>query len=200
MKAVIENFITKLQEKELKPEINLDRPLYAQPEDRLLFRTARLVLIMGMLNRKTGLSKETIACIDFLLRNAGYQKRFIIEYFKGKQNLQKKISAYSPQENIESDFNLIRYKSVPWDLRFNDMFFYLYIRELIQFVGQKPNLRVVLNDKGLIFFNSILDIFIDEVNFLELFGKQFIEDKAIEIITEIIPRSYWSENEKLDYQ
>ncbi len=80
------------------------------------------------------------------------------------------------------------------------MFLFLYIRELIQFIGQKPTLRVILSEKGLQLFESIKDIFIDEVNFLELFGKQFIEQKATEIITEVIPNSYWLENEKLDYQ
>lgn len=200
MKATIEQFINKLEAKNLKPEINLERPLYVQPEDRILFRSMRIVLVLGMLNRKTGLSKEIVACVDFLLRNPGYQKKFIIEYFKGQQNFQKKLLAYTPQEIVELDFNIIRYKSVPWDLRFNDMFLYLYVRNLIEFVGQKPNLRVVLNEKGTKMFDAIKDIFIDEVNFLELFGKQFIEDKAIEIITEIIPNSYWIENEKLDYQ
>jgi hypothetical protein len=200
MKSVVENFIRNLEEKELKPDINLERPFYVQPEDRILYRACRIVLILGMLNRKSGLSKEIVACIDFLLRNPGYQKKFIIEYFKGQQNLQKKLSMYAPQETIEIDFNIVRYKSVPWDLRFNDMFLFLHIRKLIEFIGQKPNLRVVLNEKGLSLFNSINEIFIDEVNFLELFGKQFIELKAIEIITEVIPNSYWIENEKLDYQ
>lgn len=200
MKPAVENFILKLQEQGLIPDINLDRPLYVQPEDRILYRSIRIILILGMLNRKTGLSKEIIACIDFLLRNSGYQKKFIIEYFKGQQNFNKKLSTYSPQETIEIDFNIVRYKSVPWDLRFNDMFLFLYVRELIHFIGQKPTLRVILSEKGLQLFDSIKDVFIDEVNFLELFGKQFIEQKAIEIITEVIPNSYWQENEKLDYQ
>ena len=101
---------------------------------------------------------------------------------------------------MELDFNIVRYKSVPWDLRFNDMFLYLYVRNLIEFIGQKPNLRVILNEKGTKLFDTVKEIFIDEVNFLELFGKQLIEQKATEIITEIIPNSYWIENEKLDYQ
>jgi hypothetical protein len=200
MKAIIENFILKLEEKDLRPEINLERPVYVQPEDRIVYRATRILLILGMLNKKTGLSKEIVACIDFLFRNPGYQKKFIIEYFKGQQNFHTKLSTYSPQQTIEIDFNIVRYKSVPWDLRFNDMFLYLYVRKLIEFIGQKPNLRVVLTDLGQGMFSSITEIFIDEMNFLELFGKRFSEQKAIEIITDIIPNSYWIENEKLDYQ
>jgi hypothetical protein len=200
MKAIIENFILRLQEKNLRPEINLERPLYVQPEDRIIYRATRIVIILGMLNKKTGLSKEIVACLDFLFRNPGYQKKFIIEYFKGQLNFQTKLSAYIPQESIETDFNIVRYKSVPWDLRFNDMFLYLHVRKLVEFVGQKPNFRVILSDRGTGLFDSLREIFLDEINFLELFGKRFSEERAIEIITDVIPNSYWIENEKLDYQ
>lgn len=174
--------------------------MFIQPEDRITYRSARIVLILGMLNRKLGLSKEVIACIDFLLRNPGYQKKFIIEYFKEHQTLHKKLLAYKPSENIEIDFNIVQYKSVPWDLRFNDMFLFLYVRKHLLFAGQKPNLRVLLSDTGQQYFEQIKEVFIDEMNFLELFGKQFIEGKATEIITEVIPQAYWSQNEKTDYQ
>jgi hypothetical protein len=192
--------VAKLEASNLTPDINLERPLFIQPEDRIVYRSARIVLILGMLNRKQGLSKEVIACIDFLLRNPGYQKKFIIEYFKDQQSLHKKLSAYNPSEQIEIDFNIVQYKSVPWDLRFNDMFLFLYVRGFVIFIGQKPNLRVQLSSAGLLYFEQLQELFIDEINFLELFGKQFIESKATEIITEVIPQAYWSQNEKTDYQ
>jgi hypothetical protein len=201
MKPIINDLANRLEQKELNPRINLERPLYIQPEDRIIYRASRIILILGMLNTKNGLSKEIIACIDFLLRNSGYQKKFIIEYFKeATNNLAKKLSQYAPSENIEIDFNIVQYKSVPWDLRFNDMFLFLMIRELVQFKGVKPNIRVLLTQKGNGYFNSIQNIFIDEINFLELFGKRLSEDKAKSIITDVIPNSYWRDNEKLDYQ
>lgn len=201
MNQAVNNLIFQLEEKKLTPEINLDRPLFIQPEDRISYRSARIVVILGTLNKKHGLSKEVIACIDFLLRNTGYQKKFIVEYFKSEiGSLQKRLSKYNPSEIIEIDFNIVQYKSVPWDLRFNDMFLYLYVRHTIQFLGEKPNLRVKLSQKGEDLFSNLKDVFIDEINFLELFGKQFVEDRAKKIITEVIPNSYWRDNEKLDYQ
>lgn len=114
----INRFIDRIEKKGLKPNISLDRPLYFQPEDRIKYRAARIVLIMGMLNTKHGLSKKVIACIDFLLRNTGFQIKFITEYFKDKKILSSKLGKYNPLENIENDFNIVRYKSVPWDIRF----------------------------------------------------------------------------------
>lgn len=198
---IIESFIKSIEDQQLTPNINLDRPQYIQPEDRILYRSCRIVLILGMFNTKHGLSKEVIACVDFLLRNTGYQKKFVIEYFKDKQNnLLKKLNQFSSSRNIEMDYNVVQYKSVPWDLRFNDMFLFLKIRSLIDFVGAKPNYRVILNDKGEILFQTIKEIFIEEVNFLELFGKSIQEDKTKLIITDVIPNSYWRENERLNYQ
>jgi hypothetical protein len=201
MEHLINDLASRLEQKNLKPRINLERPLYVQPEDRIIYRSTRIILILGMLNTSNGLSKEVIACIDFLLRNSGYQKKFIIEYFKGTQpTLSKKLLQYAPSENIEIDFNIVQYKSVPWDLRFNDMFLFLLVRNFVVFKGIKPNTRILITEKGIEYFNSTKDIFIDEVNFLELFGKRLTEDKAKTIITEVIPNSYWRDNEKLDYQ
>lgn len=198
---IVETFIKKIEAKKLIPSINLERPEFVQPEDRILYRASRVIVILGMLNTKNGLSKEVVACMDFLLRNPAYQKKFIIEYFKANEAfLQKKIQQYSQDNLIEFDYNIVQYKSVPWDLRFNDMFLFLKIRRLVNFIGNKPNLRVILNDKGKELFEILKAIFIEEINFLELFQKRLIEAKAIEIITDIIPNSYWKENEKFSYQ
>jgi hypothetical protein len=200
MSNAINILIQKIEDKHLDLTINLERPIFVQPEDRILYRSARIILILGLLNIKTGLSKEVIACIDFLLRNPGYQKQFIIEYFKDNtNNLAKKLGAYNPSDTIEIDFNIVQYKSVPWDLRFNDMFLFLHLRDYVKFIGQKPNFRVVLIDKGIDLYKALQEIYIDEINFLELFGKRISEEKAVKIITDIIPNTYWRENEKFDY-
>ena len=68
----------KMEEKGLKPSINLGRPIYSQPEDRIKYRASRIVLILGMFNTKHGLSKKLIACVDFLLRNTGFQSKTVI--------------------------------------------------------------------------------------------------------------------------
>src|ERR1700757_5002783 len=167
----------KIDGKGFKPSINLDRPIFIQPEDRISYRSCRVLLILGMLNTKNGLSKEVVACMDFLLRNPAYRKKFIVEYYKDQTNFIKKLDSYNPSNNYEIDFNIVQYKSVPWDLRFNDMFLFLYIRKYILFKT----------------------IFIEEVNFLEIFGSKLSEDKAISIITDVIPNSYWKENEKFNY-
>ena len=49
-------------------------------------------------------------------------------------------------------------------------------------------------------FEKIKETFIDEVIFLDLFGKEIHESKLVEVITKVIPNTYWRENEKLDYQ
>lgn len=199
MDSSINQLIEKLDERQLKPNINLERPIFVQPEDSIKYRASRIVLICGMLNTAHGLSKEIISCVDFLLRNSGYQKKFIIEYFRNQRNLIKKIDQYTPQDTIEIDFNIIQYKSVPWDLRFNDMLFYLYVRKTVRFEGEKYNLRIFLTDSGIHYFNKIKEIFIDGVNFLEIFGKRLDEEKTKKIITQVIPSAYWRENEKLNY-
>lgn len=200
MSLIIDEFAQNLHSKNLQVSINLERPSYVQPEDRVLYRSTRIILILGMLNISTGLSKEIIACVDFLLRNPGYQKQFIVEYFKEKtENLSKKLESYNPTNTVENDLHIVQYKSVPWDLRFNDMFLFLHIREFVQFVGEKPNLRVILTDKGKNIYMGLSDIFIDETNFLSLFGKRIVEGKATKIITEVIPNTFWRENEKFIY-
>lgn len=200
MSLAINKLFQKIEDKHLDLTINLERPLFVQPEDRIMYRSTRIILILGMLNVKTGLSKEVIACVDFLLRNPGYQKQFIIEYFKDKSNnLAKKLESYNPSNTIEIDFNVVQYKSVPWDLRYNDMFLFLHLREFVQFIGLKPNFRVVLTEKGIEYYTAIQEVFIDEINFLELFGKRITEEKACKIITDVIPNTYWRENEKFDY-
>jgi hypothetical protein len=195
----IQQLATAIDAKEFVPSINQDRPRFIQPEDLIRFRATRIVLICGMLNTVNGLSKEVISCVDFLLRNPGYQRKFILEYFKDQKNLSKKLHQYTPKQAIEMDFNIVRYKSIPWDLRFNDMFLYLYVRTLVEFKGKKPTLRVKLTDQGQKYYEAIKDIFIDEVNFLEIFGTRIKEDDAAKIITEVIPSSYWKENEKLKH-
>ncbi len=144
------------------------------------------------------MSKDVIACVDFLLRNPNYQKKFILEYFQGQKNIIDKISKYSSNLQEEIEFNIVQYRSVPWDLRFNDMFLFLYIRSLIEITGNNndKNLRLHLSETGLTYFNGVKEIFPSEVNFLELFGSKVQEDKTIEIITDIIPKSYWRQNEK----
>lgn len=194
----LERFINKLSSKDLVTNINLERPNYVQPEDRIIYRAHRILIILGMLNTKFGLSKDVIACVDFLLRNPNYQKKFILEYFQGQKNIIDKISKYSSNLQEEIDFNIVQYRSVPWDLRFNDMFLFLYVRSLIEITGNNKdkNLRLHLSETGLEYFNEVKEIFPSEVNFLELFGSKVQEEKTIEIITDIIPKSYWRQNEK----
>ena len=194
----LEKFINKLSSKGLVTNLNLERPNYVQPEDRIMYRAHRILVILGMLNTSNGLSKDVIACVDFLLRNPNYQKKFILEYFKGQKNIIDKITKYSSNLQEEIDFNIVQYRSVPWDLRFNDMFLFLYIRSLIDITGNNKdkNLRLHLSESGLEYFNGVKEIFPSEVNFLELFGSKVQEDKTIEIITDIIPKSYWRQNEK----
>lgn len=194
----LERFINKLSSKDLVTNINLERPNYVQPEDRIMYRAHRILIILGMLNTKYGLSKDVIACVDFLLRNPNYQKKFILEYFQGQKNIIDKISKYSSNLQEEIDFNIVQYRSVPWDLRFNDMFLFLYVRSLIEITGNNKdkNLRLHLSETGFEYFNGVKEIFPSEVNFLELFGSKVQEEKTIEIITDIIPKSYWRQNEK----
>lgn len=200
MQDNIDTFINHIQSKGLKLEVNLERPIYVQPEDRISYRSFRILIIVGMLDVQTGLSKEVVASLDFLLRNKGYQKDFILQYFKGKQNIIKKVAQFNINYVADNDKNIVQYKSVPWDLRFNDMFLFLHIRGLVEFLGIKPTLRVKLSDKGKEIFQKIKDIFPEEVNFLELFGKRLSEEKTIKIITEVIPNSYWRDNEKFNNQ
>lgn len=199
MKESLQILANRIDEKNLRPSINLERPHYVQPEDLIKYRSARIVLILGMLNTIHGLSKELVSCLDFLLRNPGYQRKFILEYFKNQKNLIKKLNSHSPTDVVETDFHIIRYKSIPWDLRFNDMFLFLYVRKLVEFKGKKPSLRVKLTEYGERYSDSLKEIFVDEVNFLEIFGKSVSEKKTIKIITDVIPNSYWKENEKINY-
>lgn len=195
----IKHLAAAIDKKSFKPSINQERPRFVQPEDLIRYRSSRIVLICGMLNTVNGLSKEVVSCVDFLLRNPGYQRKFVFEYFKGQKNLSQKLQKYQPRQSIEMDLNIVRYKSIPWDLRFNDMFLYLYVRKLVEFKGKKPTLRVKLTEQGKSYFKAIKDVFIDEVNFLEIFGTRINEEEAKKIITEVIPNSYWKENEKLNY-
>lgn len=197
MDDAITNLIAKISDKELQPVINLDRPIYVQPEDRIKYRATRLIIILGQLRTKNGLSKKILACVDFLLRNTGFQKKFIIEYFKDNRNLVSKLDKYTPENNIENDFNIVRYKSVPWDLRYNDMFLYLITRDLIEFKGEKENIRFFLTQKGEEYYEQVKELFPNEINFLEIFRKRLDTDKVISIITDVIPNTYWRENEKL---
>jgi hypothetical protein len=195
----IQQLANAIDKKKLVPFIDQKRPRFIQPEDLIRYRATRIILICGMLNTVNGLSKEVISCVDFLLRNPSFQRRFILEYFKDQQNLAQKLHKYNPKQSIEMDLNIVRYKSIPWDLRFNDMFLYLFVRNLVSFKGRKPTVRVLVTDQGQEFFNAIKDVFIDEVNFLEIFGSRIKEEEAKNIITDVIPNSYWKENEELNY-
>lgn len=188
--------INSIVEKKYKLTINLDRPTYVQPEDRIEYRSSRIIIILGMLNTSFGLSKNIIACVDFLLRNESFQSKFIIEYFEGKKNILQKINQFENSTQIEIDFNIVQYKSVPWDIRFNDMFLFLFFRELITYKtdSDNKNVRILLSEKGNELFFVMKDIFPNELNFLDLFGTRLIEDKTIKIITEVIPNSYWKQN------
>lgn len=194
------HLIKLITDKGLKPNINLDRPTYIQPEDRIQFRSTRILIILGMLNNKFGLSKNVIACIDFLLRNEAFQAKFIVEYFNGQKNILAKLSQFKTKSQVEIDFNIVQYKSVPWDIRFNDMFLYLYVRDLISYKADEndKNIRIQLTETGKGFYEKIKDVFPAEINFLELFGSRLIEDRTINIITEVIPNSYWKQNVETD--
>jgi len=194
------HLIKSITDKGLKPNINLDRPTYIQPEDRIQFRSTRILIILGMLNNKFGLSKNVIACIDFLLRNEVFQAKFIVEYFNGQKNVLTKLSQFKTKSQVEIDFNIVQYKSVPWDIRFNDMFLYLYVRDLITYKADEndKNIRIQLTETGKGFYEKIKDVFPVEINFMELFGSRLVEDKAINIITEVIPNSYWKQNVETD--
>ena len=194
------HLIKSITDKGLKPNINLDRPTYIQPEDRIQFRSTRILIILGMLNNKFGLSKNVIACIDFLLRNEAFQAKFIVEYFNGQKNVLTKLSQFKTRSQVEIDFNIVQYKSVPWDIRFNDMFLYLYVRDLITYKADENdnNIRIQLTETGKGFYEKIKDVFPAEINFLELFGSRLVEDRAINIITEVIPNSYWKQNVETD--
>jgi len=195
----IKHLIKVISDKGHRPSVNLNRPTYVQPEDRISYRSTRLIIILGMLNTNFGLSKNVIACVDFLLRNESFQSKFIVEYFKGQKNILSKISQIEASGKIEIDFNIVHYKSVPWDIRFNDMFLFLYVRDLILYKTDKDdkNVRIMLSKKGLQFFDKVKGIFPKEINFLDLFGTRMTEEKTIKIITQVIPNSYWKQNAQL---
>jgi hypothetical protein len=157
----IKHLIKAISDKGRKPSINLERPTYIQPEDRIEYRSCRIIIILGMLNSNFGLSKNVIACVDFLLRNESFQSKFIVEYFSGQKNILKKISKIETSNQAEIDFNIVQYKSVPWDIRFNDMFLFLYVRKLISYKTDKDdkNVRILLSEEGIQFFTKITDTF-----------------------------------------
>ncbi|PAV11337.1 hypothetical protein ASJ81_10555 [Methanosarcina spelaei] len=197
MNPDIELLINRIEQKELKVRVSLDRPVYKQPEDSILYRSCRILLILGMINLEKGLSKELIACIDFILRNTGYQSKFILEYFKNNKELLNKLNSWKKQKNIENDFYLIQYKSVPWDLRFNDMFLFLSIRGLIGTKKTSDSTKIIILEKGMNISEALRSIFEEETNFLNLFNGKIKEKDTKRIITEVIPNTYWRENEKL---
>jgi len=153
-----------------------------------------------MLTTSNGLSKNVIACVDFLLRNEAFQSKFIVEYFNGQKNIISKVKIFETSIQTEIDFNIVQYKSVPWDIRFNDMFLYLHVRNLIEHKSDKDNknVRLFLSKNGKKYFELIKEAFPRELNFLDLFGSRVVEDKLIKIITEVIPNSYWKQNVSFD--
>lgn len=189
-----------IEKKDFSIYINSERPIFVQPEDRINYRSHRILLILYFLRAKTGLSKEIVACMDFLLRNTSFQRDFVIQYFKEDKAALSKYTNYCNSAMIhEQDKNIVQYKSVPWDIRYNDMFLYLFIRNLIAFIGSDKNKRVVITKIGIDYGVQVEKIFPNESNFLELFGKRINEEKAVKIITEVIPNSYWKDNEELIY-
>ena len=196
----INHLIQSIADNSLEPNINLDRPTYVQPEDRIQYRTSRIIIILGMLNTKFGLSKNVIACVDFLLRNESFQSKFIVEYFSGQKNILQKVKDFNSSGQAEIDFNIVQYKSVPWDIRFNDMFLYLFVRDFIEYKtdSNNKNPRILLSQQGQPFFEKIKDLFPKEMNFLDLFNTRLTEDKTINIITEVIPNSYWRQNVEIN--
>ncbi|AKB50444.1 hypothetical protein MSBRW_1191 [Methanosarcina barkeri str. Wiesmoor] len=199
MNSDIDFLISRIEEKNLKVSINLDRPIYKQPEDSIVYRACRILLILGMVNVDKGISKELIACIDFILRNNAYQSKFIFEYFKNKKDFLNKLSSWKNQKNIENDYYLIQYKSVPWDLRFNDMFLFLSIRDFIETKKTSKAVKIKILKKGMKLSEELQNIFKEETDFLNLFNGKIEESKTKQIITEVIPKTYWRENEKLIY-
>lgn len=196
---ILDHLIDAITEKDLQPRINLERPIYVQPEDRIQFRSTRIIIILGMLNTNNGLSKNVTACVDFLLRNEAFQFKFIAEYFNGQKNILKKLATIEQKNQTEIDFNIVQYKSVPWDIRFNDMFLYLFVRDFIVISGDaQTNVRIKLSASGKEFFTNVREVFPSEINFLELFGTRVSEDKTIDIITKVIPNSYWKQNVQTD--
>lgn len=175
MNPDIELLINRIEQKELKIHVSLDRPVYKQPEDSILYRSCRILLILGMINLEKGLSKELIACIDFILRNTEYQSKFILEYFKNNKELLNKLNSWKKQKNIENDFYLIQYKSVPWDLRFNDMFLFLSIRGFIDTKKTSDSTKIIILEKGMNISESLRSIFEEETNFLNLFNGKIKE-------------------------
>ncbi|WP_339915893.1 hypothetical protein [Yeosuana marina] len=196
----INHLIQSIADNSLEPNINLDRPTYVQPEDRIQYRASRIIIILGMLNTKFGLSKNVIACVDFLLRNESFQSKFIVEYFSGQKNILQKVKHFNSSGQAEIDFNIVQYKSVPWDIRFNDMFLYLFVRDFIKYKtdSNNKNPRILLSQQGQPFFEKIKDLFPKEINFLDLFNTRLTEDKTINIITEVIPNSYWRQNVEIN--
>ena len=197
MNEELKRIISKIKE---VPSVNLNRPKYVQPEDNFIYRASRILLILASMDRAKGLSKDCIACMDFLLRNACYQEKFVIEYFKDSPNKILSIfKTFSPMEFSENDFNLIRYKNIPWDLRFNDIFYFLYARKLIEFIGHEKK-RAKITEKAKENNEKLYSIFSKEYEFLKIFGKAMNEEKATYIISETIPEIFWRENEKLVYK
>ena len=196
----INHLIQSIADNSLEPNINLDRPTFVQPEDRIQYRASRIIIILGMLNTKFGLSKNVIACVDFLLRNESFQSKFIVEYFSGQKNILQKVKHFNSSGQEEIDFNIVQYKSVPWDIRFNDMFLYLFVRDFIEYKtdSNNKNPRILLSQQGQPFFEKIKDLFPKEMNFLDLFNTRLTEDKTINIITEVIPNSYWRQNVEIN--
>ncbi len=196
----INHLIQSIADNSLEPNINLDRPTYVQPEDRIQYRASRIIIILGMLNTKFGLSKNVIACVDFLLRNESFQSKFIVEYFSGQKNILQKVKHFNSSGQADLDFNIVQYKSVPWDIRFNDMFLYLFVRDFIEYKtdSNNKNPRLLLSQQGQPFFEKIKDLFPKEMNFLDLFNTRLTEDKTINIITEVIPNSYWRQNVEIN--
>ena len=41
-----------ISSKGLEPDINLNRPIYLQPEDRIIYRAMRVIIVLGLLNTK----------------------------------------------------------------------------------------------------------------------------------------------------
>ena len=99
--------------------------------------------------------------------------------FKGQRNVLDKISEFKKGGQTEIDFNIVQYKSVPWDIRFNDMFLYLFIRDFIEYKtdSDNKNVRLKITEFGMIFFSQIKDVFRIRNKFSRAIWKPFSRRK-----------------------
>lgn len=77
------------------------------------------------------------------------------------------------------------------------MFLFLSIRGFIDTKKTSDSTKIIILEKGMNISESLRSIFEEETNFLNLFNGKIKEKDTKRIITEVIPNTYWRENEKL---